>query len=74
MIRKYLRAPCRDFFEVYNLLMKKVELEIPERNSEEEDNLAQQRAEDEGMVQHEWSDEELAEILAEDLLNGSTPG
>lgn len=54
--------------------MKTEMVSIPEKDSEAEDKLAQERAEDEGMIQQEWTDEELAEILAEDLIGGSTPG
>lgn len=54
--------------------MCKAELAIPEKDSEAEDKLAQEKAEDEGMIQHEWTDEELADILVDDLISGSTPG
>jgi len=54
--------------------MKEVLIPVPEEEVSAEDELDQQRAESEGMIQHDWADEELAEILAEDLLNGSTPG
>lgn len=54
--------------------MKTEQVSPPEKDSEAEDKLAEEKAEDEGMIQHEWTDEELAEILADDLLKGSTPG
>jgi len=54
--------------------MKDEKVSVPEKDSSKEDELDQQRAESEGMIQHDWADEELAEILAEDLLNGGTPG
>ncbi len=54
--------------------MKAEQVSVPEKDSEAEEKLAHERAEDEGMVQREWTDEELAEILANDLISGSTPG
>lgn len=63
-----------DFLEEYNLSMKIEQISIPEKDSEAEDKLAQEKAEDEGMIQHEWTDEELVDILADDLISGSTPG
>ena len=54
--------------------MKSEKIPVPEKDFTKEDELDQERADSEGMIQHDWADEELAEILAEDLLNGSTPG
>jgi len=54
--------------------MKIEQVSIPEKDSSKEDELDQPRADSEGMIQHDWADEELTEILVEDLLNGSTPG
>lgn len=54
--------------------MKTEQVSIPGKDPPEEDDLDKERAEHEGMVQREWTDEELAEILADDLLKGSTPG
>lgn len=54
--------------------MKTEQISVPEKDSPEEDELDIERAEDEGMVQREWLDEELINILSDDLLNGGTPG
>ncbi|HBC45013.1 MAG: HD superfamily metal-dependent phosphohydrolase [Candidatus Collierbacteria bacterium GW2011_GWB1_45_35] len=46
----------------------------PQSDTDVEDELDQERADSEGMIQKEWIDEELMNELAEDLHNGSTPG
>ena len=54
--------------------MKSEKIPVPEKDFTKEDELDQERADSEGMIQKEWIDEELIKILAEDLHNGSTPG